>query len=277
MAQVYGGGKGNCGDGRVIRSIPTPQDTTTPQDTQVYSSQPNVYSKPRAGADGFDQRDYYNKADINRFLRLKADITSVYERGEIDQKLADLVDEANTTLLDYVTKSELATDLTDLDASIRSFIGDNYYDKTNLYTTTEIDEKISAISITDGFIKAEPTLQSEAFIDAGAEEVIALQLKASSSPTVFDIQRWIDDQNNTVGRVLKSGQVDFYGNMFLGENIPDWKPALDVSERRIAGVADPMDRLDAINKKYMEDYITEVIDNVVQGDDKNYIIDALVY
>jgi hypothetical protein len=160
---------------------------------------------------------------------------------------------------------------------LKSFVADNYYNKTNLYTKIEIDEKVSALSITDGFIKAEPTLQSEAFIDAGDADVIALKLKASTSTNITDVQTWIDHENNTIGRVLKSGQVDFYGNMRLGENIPDWKPALDVNERRIGGVADPMDRLDAINKKYMEDYITEVIDNVVQGDDKNYIVDALVY
>jgi hypothetical protein len=277
MAKVFGGGKGNCGDGGVIRSIPTSRDAVSSQDTQTYSSQPNVYSKPRAGVDGFDQRDYYNKADINKFLRLKADITSVYLKAEVDEKLSDLETSFNTSLLDYVTKTKLTEDLNSLESSLKSFVADNYYNKTNLYTKIEIDEKVSALSITDGFIKAEPTLQSEAFIDAGDADVIALKLKASTSTNITDVQTWIDHENNTIGRVLKSGQVDFYGNMRLGENIPDWKPALDVNERRIGGVADPMDRLDAINKKYMEDYITEVIDNVVQGDDKNYIVDALVY
>lgn len=225
----------------------------------------------------FDQLEYYTKADINRFLKLKADLSAVYTEEEVDRKLSDLQSAISSSLGDYVTSPDLTLGLQELEDSILVHLSTNYYTTENLYTKTEIDNLISALDIGDGFIKSEPTLQSEAFIDAGDEDVIALRLKGSTSSNISDVQTWIDHENNTIGRVLKSGQVDFYGNMMLGENIPSWRPALDVSERRIAGVADPMDRLDAINKKYMEDYVTEVIDNIVQGDDKNYIVDALVY
>jgi hypothetical protein len=246
MANVFGGQGANCGDGGVVRSIPI-------------------------------SRDYYTKADINRFLKLKADLSAVYTEAEVDEKLSDLESAINLSLNGYVTDAELTSGLEGLENSLLSYFANNYYLAENLYTKAEVDNLLSALDVGNGFIKAEPTLQSEAFIDAGDADVIALKLKASASSNITDVQTWIDHENNTIGRVLKSGQVDFYGNMRLGENIPDWKPALDVNERRIGGVADPMDRLDAINKKYMEDYITEVIDNVVQGDDKNYIVDALVY
>lgn len=277
MAKVFGGGnKGpGCGDGGVTRSIPTSRDAISPSDQQTYTSQPNIYSKPRSGDSGvFDQREYYTKADINRFLKLKADLSAVYTEEEVDRKLSDLQSAISSSLGDYVTSPDLTLSLQELEDSIFVHLSTNYYTTENLYTKTEIDNLISALDIGDGFIKSEPTLQSEAFIDAGDEDVIALRLKGSTSSNISDVQTWIDHENNTIGRVLKSGQVDFYGNMMLGENIPSWRPALDVSERRIAGVADPMDRLDAINKRYMEDYISEVIDNV---DDKNYIVDALVY
>jgi len=65
--------------------------------------------------------------------------------------------------------------------------------------------------------------------------------------------------------------------MVVGQNIESWRPALDVNVRRISGVADPIHLLDAVNKKYVEDYVTEVVDNIVQGEDENYVIDALVY
>ena len=279
MAKVFGGGKGaNCGDGGVVKSIPTSRDAIAPSTSQTYTSQPNVYSKPRAGDSGvFDQRDYYTKADVNRFLKLKADLSSVYTESEVDEKLSELEASINLSLNDYATDADLASGLEGLKNSLLGYLSNNYYSAENLYTRTEVDNLLSALNVGDGFIKSEPTLQSEAFIDAGDADVIALKLKATTSDNISDVQTWIDHENNTIGRVIKSGQVDFYGNMFLGENIPDWKPALDVSERRIAGVADPMDRLDAINKRYMEDYITEVIDNIVQGDDKNYIVDALEY
>jgi hypothetical protein len=65
--------------------------------------------------------------------------------------------------------------------------------------------------------------------------------------------------------------------MMLGQNIEAWRPALDANIRRISGVADPIHTLDAVNKKYMEDYIVEVVDDIQRGDNLVFDIDCLTY
>jgi hypothetical protein len=60
--------------------------------------------------------------------------------------------------------------------------------------------------------------------------------------------------------------------MVLGQAIEAWRPALDTNDRRISGVADPIHRLDAINKQYLEKYLTEIA-----AFDKFFDIDCLTY
>ena len=278
MANVFGGGGSNCGTGGVQRVLPTSPDVTQSNSSQTFSTQPNVYSKPKAGVDGANLRDFYTKSDVNKFLKTKVDVGSVYEKSEVDSLLASLQAGVNSSIISLTTEAELAAALTSLSQTLLADVQNNYYTKTNLYTKSEIDTLIADVTTDpDDFVSKVPTSLLQNVIDPGVSQAIPLTLVASSSSQVDVVQQWIDHEANSIGRIRKSGQVEFYGNLFLGENIESWRPALDVSERRIAGVANPIHPLDAVNKDYMEDYITEVIDNVVQGDDKNYIIDALVY
>ena len=278
MANVFGGGGSNCGTGGVQRVLPTSPDVTQSNSSQTFSTQPNVYSKPKAGVDGANLRDFYTKSDVNKFLKTKVDVGSVYEKSEVDSLLASLQAGVNSSIISLTTEAELAAALTSLSQTLLADVQNNYYTKTNLYTKSEIDTLIADVTTDpDDFVSKIPTSLLQNVIDPGVSQAIPLTLVASSSSQVDVVQQWIDHEANSIGRIRKSGQVEFYGNLFLGENIESWRPALDVSERRIAGVANPIHPLDAVNKDYMEDYITEVIDNVVQGDDKNYIIDALVY
>lgn len=277
MANVFGGG-GGCGTGGAQRVIPTSPDVTQSNSSQTFSTQPNIYSKPSAGTDGINLRDFYTKSDINKFLKTKVDVGVVYDKVEIDSLLASLQAGVNTSINNLITEEELDSALSSLSQAILVNIQNNYYDKTNLYTKSEINALLADVtSDPDNFISKTPTSLLQNTIDPGVSSAIPLTLVASESTQVDVVQQWIDNEANSIGRIRKSGQVEFYGNMFLGQNIESWKPALDVNERRIAGVADPIHVFDAVNKGFMEDYITEVIDNVVQGDDKNYIIDALVY
>lgn len=278
MANVFGGGGSSCGTGGVQRVIPTSPDVTQGNASQTFSTQPNVYSKPKAGTDGVNLRDFYTKSDINKFLKTKVDIGSVYDKAEVDSLLASLQAGVNTSINNLTTEAELASALNTLSQAILADVQTNYYNKTNLYTKYEIDALIADVTTDpDDFVSKTPTSLLQNTIDPGMAQAIPLTLIASESSQVDVVQQWIDNEANSIGRVRKSGQVEFYGNMLLGQNIESWRPALDANERRIAGVADPIHTLDAVNKGFMEDYITEVIDNVVQGDDKNYIIDALVY
>jgi|688.fasta_scaffold02098_42 hypothetical protein len=275
MANVFGGG-GNCGTGGVQKVLPTSPDVT--QSTQTFSTQPNIYSKPQSTTENIDLRDFYTKVEINKVLKTKANIGSVYDKDTVDSLIQTLEGQINSSTAGMVTDAELSQQLLSLSQTLLGDIQTNYYGKSVLYTKYEIDELIAEVTTDpDDFITKAPTSLLQNTINPLANEAIPLTLIASSSPDVDVVQQWIDNESNSIGRIRTSGQIEFYGNLFLGQNIESWRPALDVSERRIAGVADPIHVLDAVNKGFMEDYITEVIDNVVQGDDKNYIIDALVY
>lgn len=276
MANVFGGGGGSCGTGGVQKVLPTSPDVT--QSTQTFSTQPNVYSKPQSTTDNINLRDFYTKAEVNKVLKTKANIGSVYDKDTVDSLLQTLEGQINTSIGGMVSEAELSAQLLSLSQTIQGDIQSNYYGKSVLYTKYEIDGLIAEVTTDpDDFINKAPTSLLQNTINPLTNQAIPLTLIASSSPNVDVVQQWIDDESNSIGRIRTSGQIEFYGNLFLGQNIESWRPALDVSERRIAGVADPIHVLDAVNKGFMEDYVTEVIDNVVQGDDKNYIIDALVY
>jgi hypothetical protein len=275
MANVFGGG-GNCGTGGVQKVLPTSPDVT--QSTQTFSTQPNIYSKPQSTTENIDLRDFYTKVEINKVLKTKANIGSVYDKDTVDSLIQTLEGQINSSTAGMVTDAELSQQLLSLSQTLLGDIQTNYYGKSVLYTKYEIDELIAEVTTDpDDFINKAPTSLLQNTINPLTNQAIPLTLIASSSPNVDVVQQWIDDESNSIGRIRTSGQIEFYGNLFLGQNIESWRPALDVSERRIAGVADPIHVLDAVNKGFMEDYVTEVIDNVVQGDDKNYIIDALVY
>ena len=276
MANVFGGGGGSCGTGGVQRVLPTSPDVT--QSTQTFSTQPNVYSKPQSTTENVNLRDFYTKAEVNKVLKTKADIGSVYDKDTVDSLLQTLEGQINVSMSGMVSEAELSAQLLSLSQTIQGSIQSNYYEQSVLYTKYEIDALIAEVTTDpDDFINKAPTSLLQNTINPLTNQAIPLTLIASSSPNVDVVQQWIDNESNSIGRIRTSGQIEFYGNLFLGQNVEAWRPALDVSERRIAGVADPIHTLDAVNKGFMEDYITEVIDNVVQGDDKNYIIDALVY
>lgn len=276
MANVFGGGGGSCGTGGVQRVLPTSPDVT--QSTQTFSTQPNVYSKPQSTTENVNLRDFYTKAEVNKVLKTKVDIGSVYDKDTVDSLLQTLEGQINVSMSGMVSETELSAQLLSLSQTIQGSIQSNYYEQSVLYTKYEIDALIAEVTTDpDNFINKAPTSLLQNTINPLTNQAIPLTLIASSSPNVDIVQQWIDDESNSIGRIRTSGQIEFYGNLFLGQNVEAWRPALDVSERRIAGVADPIHTLDAVNKGFMEDYITEVIDNVVQGDDKNYIIDALVY
>lgn len=250
MANVFGKGGDNCGIGGTQRVLPSFPDV-------IQSS-----------------LDFYTQEEIDKFLKIKADAGNVYDKDEVDDLLADV----NSVVIDLVTKSEFSSSLTSLSQTILGDVQGSYYVQDVLYTKYEVDSLLAEVTTNpNDFVSKAPTSLLQNTINPETAQAISLTLVASSASQVDVVQQWIDHESNSIGRVRKSGQVEFYGNMFLGENIESWQPALDVSKRRIAGVANPIHPLDAVNKDYMEDYIVEAIDNLVQGDDKNYIIDALVY
>lgn len=277
MAKVFGGSS-NCSSGGPQKILPTSSDAVSSSNSQTFSSQPNVYSKSPSITEGINVRDYYNKSDINKLLKAKVDIGNVYDKIEVDNLLSTLEKKINLSIDPLVTNTELKTELDSLTASLLAKVQTLYYEKSSLYTKTEVDSLISAVQVdTSDFVIKTPAALTQNKIDPGNNSAIPLTLIGSKSSTVDVIQQWIDSQSNSIGRVRNSGQFEYYGNLVIGQNVGLSEAAINSSNRRITGVADPVENLDAINKKYMEDFITKLIDAIVQGDNENYVIDALEY
>jgi hypothetical protein len=280
MANVFGGGNStspSCGDSGINRVLPTSPEALRSTQAQTFSTGPNVYSKSSTTSENLNLRDYYTKADVQRLLKTKADISSVYTEAEVDAALSALSQSINTTLVEFVTEAEVDEKVSASQDGIFSYLSQNYYTAAQLYTKSEIDSLLGTLELGADFVRKEPTTTAQNTISPGNNGAVPLTLRASSNPDITTIQHWIDAQSNSVGRVRTSGRVEFYGHMVLGQNIEAWRPALDASIRRISGVADPIHTLDAVNRKYMEDYIVEVIDNIQQGEDRAYNIDCLTY
>lgn len=278
MAKVFGGGNSpSCGDSGINKVLPTSPDALRGGQPQTFSSTPNVYSKTQSAVGDSNLQDFYTKSEVQKFLRTKADISSVYAKEEVDGALAALEAEIGQSLLAFITESEVETRISASYDSVLSYLAQNYYNRTQTYSRGEVNSLIAAIEVGDGFVMKQPSTTANNTISPGANEAVPLTLIASTDVDITTIQHWVDNQSNSVGRVRTSGRVEFYGHMLLGQSIESWRPALDVNTRRIAGLAYPVHPQDAVSKSYMEGFVVETIDNIMQGEDESYLVDALEY
>lgn len=276
--KVYSGP--SCGgDSGVNRVLPTSSEALRGSQTQTFSSTPSVYSKTQSAIGDSNFQDFYTKSEIQKLLKTKADISSVYSEEEVDQLLVDLRASINLDLADFITEAQADEKISDSYDSVINYLNVNYYDRTVLYTKAQIDSLLAQITgvSSEDFILKQPETTLDNTISPGSNNAIPLTLVASSNTNVTTVQHWIDSQSNSIGRIRKSGKVEFYGYMNLGENIEQWRPALDVSERRISGLADPIHLLDAVNRRFLELYVTTAISESNQGGGGVYIIDCLEY
>jgi hypothetical protein len=280
MANVFGGGGGSsCGDSGISRVLPTSSEALQGSQTQTFTSSPNVFSKGRSGAEGASLRDFYTKSEVQKLLKLKADISAVYTEEEVDQLLVALRASINLDLADFITEAQADEKISDSYDDVVNYLGINYYDRTVLYTRAEIDGFLAGIAgvNTADFVLKQPETTLDNTINPGSNEAVPLTLRGSSNPNTTTVQHWVNSQSNSIGRIRNSGRVEFYGYMSLGENIEQWRPALDANERRISGVADPLHTLDAVNRNYLETYVAEAVNNINQGSEIVYDIDCLEY
>lgn len=269
------GSRASCFDSGASRVLPTSREALL-NTNQSFSSSPNVFTEG-SSLNISGEEDYYNKSEIQKLLKTKADISFVYSEEEVDKLLASIRTEVNQSISLFISEFEVDEKISNSYSEFISYLAQNYYSNSQTYTKAQVDNLISQIDVGGDFLKKQPVSSIENTISPGINEAIPLTVKASISDKINVVQQWIDSESNSIGRIRNSGQVEFYGNLILGENIESWRPALEVNERRISGVADPIHSLDAVNKNYVEGYITEIIDNIVQGDDRNYVIDALEY
>jgi hypothetical protein len=268
-----------CNDSGARRVLSTSPEALQGSQTQTFTSSPNVFSKGDNFGESANLRDFYTKSEVQKLLRLKADISAVYSEEEVDELLADLRADINLDLAGFITEAEVDQKISDSYGDVLEYLGINYYTRAVLYTKTQVDNLIAGVVgvSADDFVLKNPGSTLSNTINPGSNNAVPLTLIASSNSNVTTVQHWVDSQSNSIGRVRNSGRVEFYGYMSLGENIESWRPALDVNVRRISGVADPIHTLDAVNKKYMEDFVVEVVDDIQRGEDGVYNIDCLTY
>ena len=274
MANVFGGNNnsGSCGSGEII-SAPRHQVTSSP----VSSPQPNVFRDGGSSSTSLNPRDFYTRREIDKYLKGKAEKSSVYfqeslyTRSQVDQLISAL------NISNYATASFVDTQISSLRSERELNLAENYYQKTSLYTRSEVDTLLTNLSTT-GFVSLTPASLDDVTIDPSSSTLsTSLLVRSSNNSSETEIQRWENSSTDYVAAVYADGKSRFTNRMTIGENVNQGEVALDTSERRIANVAAPVDRFDAVNKLYMETFITSTIDDVLQDSDENYLIDALEY
>ena len=275
MANVFGGrSSNNCSSGGQI--LPAPRASVAP--ARAVTSNPNVFNGAQSTTEQLNPRDFYNRREIDRYLNDKADLSAIYTRdqtyssGEIDNKLVqlNLALYAKTTYVDNL----VSTNVSAINANINS----NYYTKVLSYSRSEVDSLIASANIGDNYISKAPDSLSDITINPSIDTLsVSLIVQSSNNTATTQVQRWENSSTDLLAAIYADGRATFTNLTTIGENVSSGEVALYTSERRIAGVANPVNNLDAVNKSYMETFITTTIDDVLQDSDENYLVDALEY
>lgn len=276
MANIFGGGNSNnCAGGGQI--LPAPRQSVTPA-SAVVTSNPNVFKGTRSTTDQFNSKDFYTRKEIDRALSLKANTTSVYttsevyNKSEVDAKFTEL------NLSNYATDSELSSALSTLESQINTNLTSNYYRTDVLYTKTQVDNLISGATTTGDYVSKSPASLSDITISPSSTSLeVSLLVRSSNNTETTQVQRWENTATDFLAAIYADGKATFTNYTSIGENVSSGSIALYTNNKRVSGVANPTDPTDAVNKLYMEQFITTTLDDVINDLDENYLVDALEY
>ena len=273
---VYGGGSstGSCSPGGQI--LPAPRQTVS--SAGPVSSSPNVLKSGSAVSREIDLRDYYTRRQIDKALSAKVDSTSVYtntevyNKSEVDRKISSL------NLNSYATDTELSTAISALESLINNNLTSNYYQNSVLYTRAQVDSLISGVSVSGDYVSRNPLSVSEITISPSSTSLpFSLLIRSSNNTETTEVQRWENTSTDFLAAIYADGKAKFTNYTSIGENVSSGNIALFTNDRRVSGVANPESPSDAVNKLYMETFITTTLDDVINDVDENYIVDALEY
>ena len=275
MANVFGSNNSrNCSPGGGIISSPKPSVVPA----RSVTSKPNVFKGDSSTSEQLNPRDFYTRREIDRYLNDKADLSSVYVRD--DSYSSSQIDAlfAGLNLSTYATISYTTNLVNTNIATVNADLNSNYYERSLLYTRSEVDAAISSANIGNNYVSKAPNSLDDITIDPSIDTLsVSFIVKSSNNTSTTQVQRWENSSTDLLAAIYADGKATFTGKTTIGENVSSGDVALDTSERRIAGVANPVDNLDAVNKVYMETFITTTIDDVLTDTDENYIVDALSY
>lgn len=275
MANVFGNGSNrNCSSGSGI--LPAPRPSVVP--ARSVASTPNVFKGDGATPEQLNPRDFYTRREVDRYLSDKADLSNVYTReetyssNEVDQLLTQL------NITSYASIAYVDSSISSQVNAINADLNSNYYDKTQTYSKSEVNNLISTADIGDSYLSKTPaTLDDITLVPSVTDLPVSLVVRSSNNDLGTQVQKWENASTDLVAAIYADGQATITNLLTVGENVSVGGVAVDASERRIAGVADPVDNLDAVNKSYMETWITGVISDITQDQNENYLIDALEY
>jgi hypothetical protein len=265
---------GGCGSG--VGTLPSPKQQVVA--AQNVASNPNVFRSTDPRGETVNSKDFYTRRELDKYLDAKADISSVYSKletyakTEVDNKISGL--NISTYALSTYVDSEVSSSF----SSVTSYVATNYYLKTQLYTKTEIDSLVDSASLGNSYLSKGPASISDITITPinGALPV-SLIVQSSNNLDTTQVQRWENNSTDHLASIYADGKFIVSNYVSIGENVNSDAAALSINERRIENLAEPINELDAVNKTYMERFITTTIDDVLTDSDENYLIDALEY
>jgi len=277
MANVFGGGSsssGSCGNGQDV--IQAPRQRVVP--ARNVSSKANVFNETNQGPGNLSLREFYTRREIDKYLDTKADISDVYAKDSVYTKTEVNALISNLNVSSFITSIDVDTKLADQLSSINNNLAQNYHTKSVSYTKVQVDNLISALSITGDYISKTPANVDEVTIEPEVNNLAAsLIVRSSNNTDSTEVQRWENSSTDYLGSVYADGKAKFVNTVIVGQDVNVGGVGLELSEKRISNVANPVGDFDAVNKNFMESFITSTIDQATQTTDENYLIDALEY
>jgi hypothetical protein len=222
-------------------------------------------------------QDFYTKTEINRLLSSKAGVSAVYTRSYLDTEINRIDGLISTLSVSQIEQSDLDTQLSSLQSSIESGVATTYATISDTYSKNEVDSLIDAVDLDpNNFLRKAPANSDDNTINPGSNDAIALTVRGSSTNAI--VTQWLDNTSDTIGYVSNSGSVTFENLLTVGRLVSNGGVALNVSGKRITGVATPVLGSDAVPLSAMQSYVVDFFEDSVRPDtDTFYNLDAGVY
>jgi hypothetical protein len=203
--------------------------------------------------------NYYTKEQINNLLKAKPNSSQVYTKSYLDSEFTDIQNTLGSLSTSSVTQQNLSESLDSLESSILGEVSNLYALKSNVYTTSEIDQKISDLNIDPSdFVKTLPNNDQDNVVYPGSVNIPALTLRGSSTNPY--IQKWLSNNSDLVGCVSNDGSVVFERGLEIGRLVSNGETALSLNLKRISNLGDPVNNKDAVNFSFLKEYVVNFFD-----------------